>query len=332
MNYSDGYLPANERLNWSQIAAVSMVKDEGDIIDLNLEHLIRHGIKSFIIYDDGSKDNTLEKIEAVDSRHKDVKIVLVNHSNSFKKKADILNALGILAQKLFEIEWIFAFDADDFLFVAPGPRISLENKDLDYILLPWLHLQPNQFSADYVGKLATANSIDSAIPHKFKAIVKLSDRTSIKSGQHHVTNRGIRPAIGIDGAKAGMASVHFPIRTKSQFYEKFAVSPEPRKIDPTHGGKHRRQVNATGKERASQLFDILLARDVTSYEKYCRDLGLAPETYDYMYELVRKDPVSFPFNSDLNSGSLVFKLDPDSGILGRLAHSIYRRIYNITYK
>ncbi|MEM7464537.1 MAG: glycosyltransferase family 2 protein, partial [Pseudomonadota bacterium] len=304
MKNPDGYLPANERLNWSKIAAVSMVKDEGDIIGLNLEHLVRHGIKSFIIYDDGSKDNTLEEIEAVGSRHKDVKIVLVNYSNSFKKKADILNALGILAQKLFEVEWIFAFDADDFLFVAPGPRISLESKNLDYILLPWLHLQPDQFSADYIKQLAAANSVDSAIPHKFKAIVKLSNRTSIKSGQHHVINRGIRPAIGIDGARAGMASVHFPIRTKSQFYEKFAVSPKPRKIDPDHGGKHRRQVNSTGKDRASRLFDILIARDVSAYENYCRDLGIAPETYDYMYELVRKDPVSFPSNTDLNSHSL----------------------------
>ena len=55
-------MPAAERLDWSNIAAVSMVKNEADIIALNLEHLIHYGIKSFIVYDDGSTDNTVANI------------------------------------------------------------------------------------------------------------------------------------------------------------------------------------------------------------------------------------------------------------------------------
>ena len=332
MKNSDDYLPAKERLNWSQIAAVSMVRDEGDIIDLNLEHLIRHGIKSFIIYDDGSRDDTVEKIRAVDNRYKDVKIVLIDHSNSFRNKSNIVNALAVLAQKMFNAEWIFAFDADDFLFVAPGPRIPLESKELDYILLPWLHMQPDRFSAGYVKELATVDTVESVIPHKTKAIVKLGKRTEFKTGQHHVMNFGLLPAVGIDGAEIGIASVHFPVRAKSQFLDKFAVSPKPGQSNPVHGGRHRRQVNSLGSEMAMKLYDILLARDVSAYERYCRDLGIAPETYDYMYALVGKEPVSFPFNTDLGDHSFIFKPDQNSGILVRLVHSMYRRFYNIIYK
>ncbi|PIQ81902.1 MAG: hypothetical protein COV76_06525 [Candidatus Omnitrophica bacterium CG11_big_fil_rev_8_21_14_0_20_64_10] len=45
------------------IAGVTRIKDEADVIRLNLAHHLRLGIRHFVVIDNGSTDGTFEEVE-----------------------------------------------------------------------------------------------------------------------------------------------------------------------------------------------------------------------------------------------------------------------------
>jgi len=98
---------SKERLDWSKISGVAVVRNEADIIGLNLEHLVSYGIKSFVIVDDNSDDGTVECINKFRNENTEIKLVLIRAEEIFLQKESVVNFAAALAQRKFGTDWIF---------------------------------------------------------------------------------------------------------------------------------------------------------------------------------------------------------------------------------
>ena len=86
--------------------AISMVRDEKDIISYTLDHMLKSADRA-IILDNGSVDGTREIIEDYSDRVK-----LVIDSNHEYYQSTMMTHLAYLAGEM-GAEWIFPFDADE---------------------------------------------------------------------------------------------------------------------------------------------------------------------------------------------------------------------------
>jgi len=328
-------VPAKDRIDWSLVAGICMLKDEADVIGANLEHLIAFGVKCFILCDDGSTDGSQEIVEAIKQRHDDVKIITIQGNGNFLRKRDIVRNMTLLARDVFNKRWAFCFDADDFLWLSHGKKIDLENSGADYILLPWLHINPSDLTQDYIRNLPDLKTLANAVEHKCKTFIKISDTVRMKGGQHNMINDRLSPAIGLDGMKLGMASVHFPIRSKQQMVSKYAMNEEQQRLaaaDDKRRSKHRNMLRKLKKTDAETIYEFLVSRDKAGFLEYCNHLDIPPEKFDYLTAMICKEATSFPHpTSSWKSKHFPkpYHWTNRNTLAGRIAGSVIRRFTRI---
>jgi len=297
MPRENAVLPATERLDWSLIAGVCMLRNEADIIAANLEHLIGYGLKTFLLYDDGSTDGSQAIVEDIKGRHPGVEIITIQGNGNFLQKRFIVRRMTQLARDVLGKEWAFCFDADDFLWLSLGLKIDLANTSAYYILLPWLHVNPADIEPDSYVVLAGRTSLTNIIAHKCKTLVRISETVRLKGGQHNVVNDRLFPAIGLDGMVLGMASVHFPVRSEEQIVSKYAMSEVQRDIQASEEvrlSKHRNSLRKLSEADARKLYKFIVRRDKEGFLAFCDDLGVTPQMFDYLVPIICNKATAFP--------------------------------------
>ena len=111
-----GPFPAHDRC-----AAITMVKDEADIIQANLAWLHHIGVRRFLILDNLSTDSTPDQIARFQARRPDAGVAVVRDPIVAHYQADKMTWLAQKAQSLWpEIEWLLPVDADEFLIARHG--------------------------------------------------------------------------------------------------------------------------------------------------------------------------------------------------------------------
>ncbi|MBG0747747.1 glycosyltransferase family 2 protein [Planktothrix agardhii] len=140
LSAQDLYQPAAPLAETTIIAGVSMFKDEGDIAYANLTWHYQLGIKRFVILDNLSSDNTAGEIRRFADDYSDAQVYLVEDREVAYYQSRKMTAAANLAYKMWGTEWIFPFDADEFLcsFRAPLQTV-LESvgSGCKWIKLPW---------------------------------------------------------------------------------------------------------------------------------------------------------------------------------------------------
>jgi hypothetical protein len=294
-------LSARERLPWDKIAAISLIKNEVDVIALNLQHLFDCGVRNFAIADNGSTDTTLNVIRQFATEAPTATIFVLNDPIPAHLQSKKITALSAFAASYFRSEWILPFDADDFFWVSPGPRIDLDGLDADFVRLPWLQLHPAFVPLVDLAKLLQEPRLPNVIKSRFpKMLFRYSDNIIVGEGNHGVDHRFGKLLRGVNGADAGLGMAHYPLRTQQQLERKFADGATALEAGKLHQevGYHWRPgailAKSTNESGGSLLWSIFMERDATKFSAFCAEHGVDPVSLAYLWEMISKKPETFP--------------------------------------
>lgn len=117
--------PINAKPPCSDLAICMMVKDEDDIIRLNLEHHYKLGARKFFIIDNGSADHTRDEIQSFSANSSDALVVIISDpvAGYYQQgktmalcsyAADYLKAVGK------GVNYLLPLDADEFVVLDNG--------------------------------------------------------------------------------------------------------------------------------------------------------------------------------------------------------------------
>lgn len=219
-----------------QVWAVTMVRDEQDVIAHTLQHLIGEGVNGIIVADNLSTDATRDEIQRV-AQSAPVPVLLQSDDEPGYYQSEKMTRLAALAAG-HGADWIIPFDADE-LWIAEDRLATV------------LRRQPEGVGvvhARILNHFATALDLDDPVPFRSMiyrhrevgALPKVAYRwnadTTIQQGNHGVT--------GAKGAVIGAFEVrHFPYRTFEQFMRKARNGAEAYRSTtlPEQIGAHWRQ-------------------------------------------------------------------------------------------
>lgn len=113
------------RLRWRRrvpgsVWAVSVVRDEADIVETTLRHLLNQGVTGVLIADNGSTDGTYELLQRLSTTLPEIRVL--RDSNPAHDQAFKQSWLSQLAWRA-GADWIVPFDGDEFWF-ATGTRLA----------------------------------------------------------------------------------------------------------------------------------------------------------------------------------------------------------------
>lgn len=195
----------------SGVWAVSMVKDEADIVAYTVEHLIAQGVDHVLIADNDSTDGTGDVLRDLARRHPvlvvDDRVVAYYQAQKMTRLARVAFALGA--------EWIIPFDADE-LWCAGHAAIGevLRRTELDVVYAPMYHYsylgaegaEPNPY-------LRQRWRVDAPSGPK-KAAFRSHRFAFVNNGNHTVRRPGV--------SGPGLHIHHFPHRGHAQMATKLA--------------------------------------------------------------------------------------------------------------
>lgn len=208
--------------------AVSMVKDEDDVICNTLLHMA-HEVDGIIVADNLSTDTTREMIEAAKSRAPVPIVVVDDNEPGYYQSAKMTN-LARMAHDAYGATWIVPFDADE-IWYSRKERISVALASLPegVVVAPaklWNHFAT---ALDRDGETVFERMIwrqrePGALP---KVAFRWRDDVTILQGNHdvhfgHIINGGATTSFlpGCMVAPAVLELRHFPYRSFAQFMTK----------------------------------------------------------------------------------------------------------------
>lgn len=202
-----------------KIAAVTMVKDEEDIIYNSILHMAEEGVDVIIVADNMSTDKTaLELQKAVDVLHGgSCELLIVEDSEKAYYQSDKMTGLAHLARTRYGAEWIIPFDADE-LWYHPAGKVGdilrSYSDDVHVVLADLYNYFPG--ALDGVGNNPFQTMVwrqreRGALP---KVAVRYHHDMVIEMGNH-----GVRLPFQYK-AITGMQIGHFPYRSWAQFLRK----------------------------------------------------------------------------------------------------------------
>ena len=134
------------------VTLCSILKNESAIMTEWLTHYYNNGICDFLLCDDNSTDNSIEKINDFKNSHSDVSVDFIDISYNDKNKPAQRRFLDKLAQRCIDneinTEWILVIDLDEIVYNREGKTITnvLKNaSNYNVILMPWLMYGPNGY-------------------------------------------------------------------------------------------------------------------------------------------------------------------------------------------
>jgi hypothetical protein len=95
-----------------RLGVISMVKNEADIIETYVEHLLKL-FDEIVIVDHGSADGTLEFLESAQKKHPAITLYRLEEQGYIQ--ALVMNTLVKECAQLRDMDWLFLLDADEFL-------------------------------------------------------------------------------------------------------------------------------------------------------------------------------------------------------------------------
>ena len=189
------------------IIATLLVRDEEDIIEFNIENLIKQGVGIIIATDNDSKDNSKKILQ----KYKQVKIIIdepsLNHDQKFwvTRMAKVANE--------YNPAWILHVDADE-LWTGIN-RLNYEDHQ-GYLKVPLIFQHPPVNAINWSIQLNEHYSqFFSGLPNTMPKIIhKKSKDVMVGNGNHTVVGCGFEKIIDYINIH------HYPVRTYEQFQRK----------------------------------------------------------------------------------------------------------------
>ncbi len=209
------------------VAAVTLVKDEADVIGLNLEWLHHLGVRRFVVLDNASTDGTAQVVSAFASRHRaDCEVEMARDETLAHLQGDkVTFACRHAIARWPDLAWLMPFDADEFIQASDGLQaLAAVPADIDALtILRAIHFRPTG-TADPAGldwRDLAAMSVRSglfAVPPK--VFIRATDRLGLGNG-NHLAHPAPGATLRYDGGLFhGLFIREFQTRSFRQFHSK----------------------------------------------------------------------------------------------------------------
>jgi hypothetical protein len=232
------------------VVAVSMVKDEADIVAATVRHMIRQ-VDHVIVADNLSTDDTRDILNHL-------KVEVLDDDDPGYRQSEKMTALARYAAKEHGAGWIVPFDADEWWY-SPHGRIA---DVLEAVAPQWLACSATLYDHVPTGQDKPADDLVSTIRWRRahpgampKVACRWRDDLVIEQGNHGAWYSG-----GATVLPGQLVVRHFPYRSAEQFVRKarngaaaYAATDLPPDV-----GQHWRQYGAIaeahGDEACADIF------------------------------------------------------------------------------
>lgn len=193
------------------VAAITMVKDEADVIAGTLRHLADEAVDVIIVADNNSTDGTRDILDALDLP---CELVVIDDPDPAYEQSRKMTALAHEAARM-GAEWIVPFDADE-VWVCHDGRLADTLRTAD----------GNVATANLINHFASAVDVDDIDPFVSmvwrqplaqklpKVAYRYHPEAIIEQGNHGVTHPDASPSF------TRLEIRHFPYRSPEQMVRK----------------------------------------------------------------------------------------------------------------
>ena len=201
--------PLPRRRPRDEVWGVSVVRDEADIIELSVAHLLDQGVDHVLVADHLSRDGTTEKLRDLAQHDPRVHVVADHEPGHFQKEK-----VSRLARAAWRAgaRWVVPFDADEFWF-APGQPLAryLLEREATVVSGRMVDLLP--LSAPVAR--STDFLVDRSGAGPRKVAFRAHPLALVGPGNHGVAREG--------ADEPGLIVAHVPYRGPAQMRRKFAL-------------------------------------------------------------------------------------------------------------
>ena len=212
------------------LTAVTMVRDEADVIGLVLAHLLAEGVDRIIVADNGSDDGTEDILAAYAELHP---VTVLEDADPAYRQSEKMTHLANVALEM-GADWVLPFDADE-VFYTPG-----------WTLRDWFKRQPDDVGVvmargwDHIathGDPQLPNPLQSMV-HR-RAVEQRLSKVAFRAEPEVVVDWGNHDVFHHPGGRTigGLRYRHFQYRSWSQFQRK--VRQGKAAYDAIEGGAHQ---------------------------------------------------------------------------------------------
>lgn len=239
------------------VTGISMIRNEADIIDLNIRYHLSLGIDRIIVVDNGSTDGTDELLQQISSR--DSRVSWSRDDGPFLPSS----VMTMLAREAYEAgaDWVVPIDADEFWYAPSGnfrgvlrgskagvlatqaPSFIQRRDQIESSPAALLHM--TRRSASPVGPPGRGQSLVEAREIAFvekmyppKCVCRPAAHVEIETGHHKIYNAD-GPREEIDE----IVCLHAPIRSRMALQERIRSAGRAAEAGRKRGqGRNRRRL------------------------------------------------------------------------------------------
>jgi hypothetical protein len=190
------------------VAAVSMVKDEADVVELTVGRMAR-SVDVVLVADNGSTDATRAILEEIEN------VLVVDDAETGYFQSRKMTRLALQAAATFGAEWVIPFDADEVWLPTQGARIAdlLDGMPEEALIAEAVVLDHVATPGDHVLSPWRRSEV---LPLR-KVAVRVRPDLTIHQGNHAATFESAARPLTVTGQ---LEVRHFPHRSAEQMIRK----------------------------------------------------------------------------------------------------------------
>lgn len=189
--------------------AITMVKNEIDIIGRSIENMLDQNVDQIIVADNMSTDGTYEYLKDMD--WSGVEVVLDQEVAYYQSRK--MTDLGHMAHEKYHADWVVPFDADELFYHQRGPLSEILREETGDIMFGVVWHQVATNDAPEIDPVINMRYRRSA-PEKFPNVVyRYHPDAVLLQGNHGIDHPGIL-------CDQGFEVRHYQYRSFKQFKNK----------------------------------------------------------------------------------------------------------------
>lgn len=201
------------------VVAIAMCKDEADVVQQNIFHLLEEDVDEFLIADNLSSDGTRDLLADIAAKNGNVHIVDDPEIAYYQSRK--MTSLAHQAHELYQADWIIPFDLDE-LWYAHADKLGAVLRNLpaecDLVHVPIINHFASALDLPGDNPFETMVWRQPAAQEMPKVAARFRGNMVIHQGNHAVSFDG-RPAESWTLTE-GIELRHFPYRTFDRMVRK----------------------------------------------------------------------------------------------------------------